>query len=478
MPRPTREQLNKINKFAHTPLEEDQVYVFKSLSADTLPIERMGWFGRYDIIMTSRMLNKLKEDYRKGVGLLASHDNNRLPFGRTFDAEVKVDYVDGEPVETLYIDHYIVTHVKDEEGNKVPLRTEINGMTTQDIVNHIEVGHTFDTSIGFAITEPKCSICKNDIRDHTKCKHVPGMKYDVQVGEETVQKRCDIIADYGEGIENSLVYAGAVNRALIQHQKYSKFTEDSEYILQGAVNNNEMSLYNVDDIKKVPLQSAVYCKLSKGKNMELFTLTPDRVEYEKGSEEMPTNQELSQSTAELKDVVLKEQYDKVVSEKEELSTKLSDAEAKVVDLEKQVSDLQEKLSASEAKVDELTVKAQLADSFTEDLIQETVKAGIQARGNSFNKERYEKYLRTLSVDEIKEELKAFRQEFPGSIEAARVTKTEVEEREDEPDVQMSMDELRQLAAKRAMERFKRDGGNLEKMTKEELSKLLEKHEEK
>lgn len=479
MPRPTKEQLRKINKLAQTELDEDQVYVFRSLSADTLPVERWGWFGKYHIIMDSHMLKALKKDYKKGVGLLASHDNGRLPFGRTFDAHIQVDEVDGEPVETLYIDHYIVTHVKDEEGNKRPLRTEINGMTTQDIVNHIEVGHTFDTSIGISITEPICSICKNDLRDHEKCKHIPGMYYDVQVGDKTEKQRCDVIAHNGEGIENSLVYAGAVRRAIISNQSLSaeKLSED----VQGSVNNGEVTLYNVDDIKTVPLHSPILCRMSKGQ-MELFTTTSERknIDYLKGSEDMSADNktvELSAVTAELKDVVSKAEYDAKVAEVEQLSNKISVLETEKAEFETKIADLEERLAKAEAQIDELSAKAELADKFTKELVEDVVKAGIQARGNNFNAERYRKYAETLSVDELKEELQAFRNEFSGAIEQARVTSMEIEEEYGEDTEGMTKYELRQLAAEKAMERYRREGGNLEELTKQEFAKLLEKHGE-
>lgn len=470
MPKPTKEQLEKINNLAKKELKEEQVYVFRSLSADTLPVKRAGFFGEYTINLTSKMLNDLKKSYQTGVGLLASHNKSRLPFGRTFDAEVKVDYVDGRPVETLYIDHYVVTHMLDEEGNKVPLRTEINGMTTQDIVNHIDAGHTFDTSIGFIITEPKCSICGHDIRDYDNCKHIPGLKYEVQVGDKVEKIRCDIVAEGGEGIENSLVYAGAVDRAIIQKTTQNlSLGED----VQKDVNSEEVGLYNVDEIKSLPLNSVIYCRLSKG-SMSIFTDTPHRQginEFKKGSVEMQVKEtqvaELSKSVT---DMVSLQEYNKVVSEKDALSTVNAELQKRVEDLEGELAKVREEVELKNELINTLTPKAELADKFTEDLIQEVVKAGIRARGNSFNAERYEKYARTLSVDELKEELEAFRQEFAGDIETARVTRQELDENNAETKT-LSKQEMYNLAATRAVERYRVEGGNLEELTKQELAKL-------
>jgi hypothetical protein len=293
MPKATSAQLKKINdKFSQVPLKEDQVYVFRTLAADTLPVHRRSWFSDYYIRMTDKMLKKLEKDYQTGVGVLASHDSSRLPFGRTFDAELQVDDVKNEQVNTLYIDHYMVTYVEDAEGNKVPLKTEIGGMTTQDIANHIEVGHTFDTSIGFSIDDPKCSICNHSLSDWENCYHIPGFEYDVD-GE---MKRCDVMADGGEGIENSLVYAGAVNRATIQRANYSVDSGEGSATLQEGVKQGEKTLYNVTDFKSLPKGAEIFCYLSKGK-MEVFTSTSESRDYKKYCEERESMSNAEQTPA-------------------------------------------------------------------------------------------------------------------------------------------------------------------------------------
>jgi hypothetical protein len=470
MPRPTTAQLRKINKFSQVELKEDQVFVFRSLSADTLPVSRYSWFGEYSINMTEKMLQKLKKDYQNGVGLLASHDSSRLPFGRTFDAETMADEVGGESVKTLYIDHYMVTHMEGENGERRALATEI-GMSTQEIADHIEVGHTFDTSIGFSIHDPKCSICMNSIRDYENCEHIPGLTYTVE-GEEV---RCNIVAETGEGVENSLVYAGAVNRALIQKAKKDG-EEGSESFskgeLQSTVKLGDTSLYNVDDVKNLPIGAELFCFLSKG-NMQLFTSTTERRDfstYQKGREEM-SNANTQTSATEASPEFIQLTAD-VALMKSEHVTALSAKEGELQVALGKVTELTEQLGKSATQVEELTAKATLADTFTTDLISETVKAGIATRGNAFNKERFEKYLATLSVADIKEELAAMKAELSGSVAeaAAQVTETSVEDGKDAP-VQMSKSEMRQEAAKVAMAQFSKTGGNLEELTKLAMAEL-------
>lgn len=410
------------------------------------------------------MLNDLKESYKTGVGLLASHNNRRLPFGRSFDAVVESDLVDGNNVETLYIDQYIVKYVQDGD-NKTPLRTEINGMTTEDIANHIAVGHTFDTSIGFVITDVKCSICKNDIRDYTECKHSPGRYYDVQVGDKTERVRCDILACGGEGLENSLVYAGAVDRAAIQNRSQN-FSNTSD--VQEPVKDEETELYNVLDIKEVPVGSDIFCRFSKGIGIEMFTATEERQKTEVTEMADTTNTNLGVEETEatpLATMFSKEDYEAVLGEKAEI-------EARFAAVTEELSAKNEELAKANEQIEALTVKADLAETYRKDLVEETLSVAVKARGNSFNAERFGKYLETLADAEIKEELNALRGEFTESMGEARKTETELEE-EDTDQVQLSESELRNEASKRAMEQYRKSGGDLIELTKAELAKLKE-----
>lgn len=466
--KPTKEQLAKINKLASTELTEEQVFVFRSLSADTLPVSRHSWAGEYFIHMNRDMLTDLKRDYQTGVGLLASHDSRRLPFGRTFDAVIETDRVDGQDVDTLYVDQYIVKYVQDGD-TKVPLRTEINGMTTEDIANHVSVGHMFDTSIGFVMTDCKCSICKNDIRDYEQCKHYPGYSYEVMVGDRAEKVRCDILACGGEGLENSIVYAGAVNRAIIQNAN-----DKNDYTANGVqpdVKDDGSQFYNVDDIKKIPLGSEIYCRFSKGAGgMQMFTSTPERQNVE-GAEEMtvenkqPETTEYTAATSiqPMGTMYSKEDYDAIAKEKENFETKYNESQT-------ELGKVKDELNKAKEVIEGLSAKAEIAEEYRKDLIQETLSASVKARGNSFNSERYGKYLETLSDSEIKEELSALKDEFKESLGDNRVTETELEDKQDDK-VTLSEEEIRQQASINALEIYRSQGGDLIELTKSELKRL-------
>lgn len=485
MTTPTKEQLNKINKFSKKDLKAEQVYTFNSLSADTLPIKRFGWYGEYSIEMTKDMLEKLKKDYRTGVGLLASHNSSRLPFGRTYDADVQVDTVNGEEVNTLYIDQYMVKYMEDGEGNKSPMRTEVNGLTTEDIANHIDAGHAFDTSIGFSMDKVTCSICKHDIRDWEKCKHSPGGHYEVQVGDKTEKVRCNILAESGEGVENSIVYAGAVNRAIIQNQKEGSGSENlsqnsNDYA--PSVNLGEGSIYNVDDLKNVPLHATLTCNFTKSKgSMEIFADTLERRDFNEfmKSEESATMSEVNKATEPTQlsaPTVSQDLYDQLKLAHDGHAENLNKVTEELQKTASKVVELQDELKQKDATITELTAKAALADEYRNSLVEDTVKAAVAARGNQLNQERFTKYVETLSLDELKEELAALKQEATGTVEAARVTQQETEDRQPEaPNAELSLAEIRTEAARLAMVEYNRSGGDLVALTEEKTKELRTKH---
>jgi hypothetical protein len=127
----------------------------------------------------------------------------------------------------------------------------------------------------------------------------------------------------------------------------------------------------------------------------------------------------------------------------------------------------------ERQVDALSAQAQFAQEFSENLVGQAVKAGIKARGNNFNAERFEKYLRSLSPSEVQEELKAMQAEFASAYEV-RLSQKEVDT-DNSPTIELTIDEVRQEAARVAMARYKAEGGDLEKLTKQAFEELKAKH---
>lgn len=493
--KPTKSQLQKINALTGKELEADQVYVFTSLSADTLPVKRNGFFGSFELKMSKKFLSKLKNDYRKGAALLAGHNSERLPFGRTFDAKIMQDEVNGSLVDTLYIDQYITKYVV-VDGEKKQLNTEL-GLTTEDIVNHIEAGHTFDTSIGFQIDTPVCSICNHDIRS-SQCSHMLGQEYVV----ENELMKCGILVEGGEGIENSLVYAGAVNRAIIT----KTHTEEEENLevdskLQLSVKDNTNSLYNVKELKNIPIESSLFCYLSKGE-IHFVSNMPEKSHVERENLKMeqtenhvetPVTEELEVVSAdvefepeiEVQEVELEVEAEveltifneEVTEEKQEFSLQQNQ---EFIELQHKFSELKEQNDKSEMLIEELNKeivalkeKASFADQFAEEIKKDVIKYAIRSRGNQFNVERYGKYLSTLSFSDMKEELNMFKEEFSSILDEARITAKENFEQENV--LFGSDEEIRQEAARQAMVEFSQNKkGNLAELTKIKFNQLKSK----
>ncbi|BAU28150.1 hypothetical protein DFP93_101226 [Aneurinibacillus soli] len=434
---PTPEQLQLINnRFAKAPLKSEQVYVFECIAADTLPVLRKSWYGEYTITMTDKMLVQLMDDFKQGCALLASHNSWKLPFGRTFDARVGYETVDDKNVNTMRIWQYMVTHTIKEDGSMEEIHTEVGKMSTKDIASHIDAGTIFDTSIGFVISSAKCSVCEHDVRSE-KCGHYPGKYY--VIDEQAV--RCDIIAEDGQGIENSLVFSGAVDRATITASANGRGIENSE--------TEEKTVYSIDDIKKVPLDEPIVCHYSKHSGVEWFTRSSRRIER---PEELASEKEMkdvSGTNVEFKDIQLAFakagiNFDKIgdvssavgaafaaesAKATEEMNKQLEakDAEfarvsAELDKLKTDFSDAQSKIMELTDQKEELSKKAELVEQYRKDLIEATVEAGIRVMGNTFNKERQEKYLSTLSIDELKEEKAAYEGQFQERFAGSRTTK--------------------------------------------------------
>jgi len=418
MPKPTEQQLQIINsRFSQTQLTEDNCYVFSSLLIDNLPTT-------YYSIIQEPLLNKFAQDLEKGVALLLVHNNRKLPVGRSFNAYLKREYVAqaGTDVISLYGDFYIPLGINLE-----------GGFTTDDVAKGIDTGINFATSIGFKAEKWTCSICGNDIRDYFACPHIPGKKYAVEKdGKDAVETCYVLVGEDGAGklLEDSLVYAGACDRASVV-RNFSADVTDFE---------SSSKLQVIDTFKDIPVDASIYQYYTKDGSV-LVTDTKARTG---GSEYLRRRSEEQVKLDKIKEVLNK--FDITFSSEDELENalgeKLSVKSVDVTELEKENQELKDQLSAKdeelskvnsalsekdeqiqklEAENKELTEKAGLAETYKADLINQALEAGIRAQGNAFPKEMFNKFLSTLSIDEIKEVIKKFDNEFASKFEGKGVT---------------------------------------------------------
>lgn len=418
MPKPTEQQLQIINsRFSQTQLTEDNCYVFPNLLIDNLPTD-------YYSIIQEPLLNQFAQDLEKGVALLLVHNNRKLPVGRSFNAYLKREYVAqaGTDVISLYGDFYIPLGINLE-----------GGFTTDDVAKGIDTGINFATSIGFKAEKWTCSICGNDIRDYFACPHIPGKKYAVEKdGKDAVETCYVLVGEDGVGklLEDSLVYAGACDRASVI-RNFSADVTDFE---------SSSKLQVIDTFKDIPVDASIYQYYTKDGSV-LVTDTKARTG---GSEYLRRRSEEQVELDKIKEVLNK--FDITFSSEEELENalgeKLSVKSVDVTELEKENQELKDQLSAKdeelskvnsalsekdeqiqklEAENKELTEKAGLAETYKADLINQALEAGIRAQGNAFPKEMFNKFLSTLSIDEIKDVIKKFDTEFASKFDGKGVT---------------------------------------------------------
>jgi hypothetical protein len=420
MAKPTEQQLQIINsRFSQVPLTEENCFVFPNLMIDTLPTS-------YYSVIQEPLLRKFEQDVSNGISLLLVHNNRKLPVGRSFNAYLKKEYLaeEGKDVVTLYGDFYIPLGITLE-----------GGITTDDIAKGIETGINFATSIGFKADKWNCSICGNDIRDYFSCPHIPGKKYAVERhGEDVVETCYVLVGEDGEGsiLEDSLVYAGACDRASVVRNFSADVTDF----------NHSSKLQVIDTFKDVPLNETMYQYYTKdgsvlvtgtlnksGGTEYLKKRSEEQVELGKIKEVLNKFEIAFESEAELETVLtnkLSSQTTELSAEVEELKASVSAKESELAQSNASLQAKDETIAELTKQNEELSAKAGLVETYKSDLINQALEAGIRVQGNAFPKDMFNKFLSSLSIDEIKEVIKNFEAEFAGKFEGQGSTDPEAE----------------------------------------------------
>lgn len=471
MGKPTKSQLEKINKFTHTELTEDDVYVFPSMMIDNAVTS-------YYTIVHENLLRKFSSDVKKGIGLLLAHDSSKLPVGRSFDSTLveEWDETTGNILKSLYGDFYIALG-----------RNTGSGMTTDDIAKGIDSGTIFDTSIGFKAKTMKCSICGHDIRSWD-CWHYPGNEYIIEnedgVGETVT---CYvIIGEDGEGelIENSLVYAGACDRATIVNE-YSKVNDN--------VRTNMPKLQVVEELKDISIDASVYQFYTAGGLVLMTDSNKKRSDNRMDKYKVILDEFKIQSEDELR---LKLEENNIKSEEiEKKDVELSEKLTEINKLNEQITKLKEDLTLRDKEVEELKenvknltqlneelkVNKELVETYMEDLKKEIIELGIRSHGNAFNKTLFEKFLNTLSIEELKEVREGFNEEVLNKFSNVRTTQTKVKEKKDTGELYKddfeTEEEFREYIAELAQKYSEEKGMSLVDATRIMYDKYNERGEE-
>lgn len=244
--KPTQEELAIINeRFAKEPYKSvEDLYVFWLMAIDN-QLTLYGTRAHPDT------LNKWAKDLENGVSFLVGHQNNSLPFARSFKGLVR----EHEGLVELYGKFFM------QKGLNIG---EIN---TDDFMKAYLGGTLQDVSVGFKAGWYECSICGLDIRD-PDCPHLPLNKYQID-GKEVLCFAWIMHSEEkpSELLEVSCVYKGAVPKAKLKGKKevpanfinspeeLKKAGKDLELVLRFSIPVKEIDSTQLDPLRKGGEQS-------------------------------------------------------------------------------------------------------------------------------------------------------------------------------------------------------------------------------
>lgn len=152
----TEEELLKINAFTGKELTAEDVFVFSVKLCDN-EIDRDGE------CFSAECLKELAELFIGKTGISDHTWSSSRQVARIFDTEV----IEDNAKSTSYGDTY--TYIK---ARAYTLRTPSN----EEFIARIEGGINKEVSVGCAVSQCTCSICKNPLGDES-CGHIRGVTY-------------------------------------------------------------------------------------------------------------------------------------------------------------------------------------------------------------------------------------------------------------------------------------------------------------
>ena len=293
--------------------------------------------------MLPSTLTNFANDASNGVSFLNSHRHNELPLGRSLRGVYEQDRV--------VADFYTMPGLN------------LNGVSTDDFITGVKTGIISDVSVGFYGGQMWCDVCKMDYRSWD-CPHMAGMKYDIQGGGQVT---ATVSVDNARLAEVSAVFDGSTPDATIL--KATRMIEAGE-LKPDAVRMLEaryrMSFATKRSFPGVDLGERKSKAMDLGKIFnqlrEVLTLAAD-------------GDVLATVAA------LKAERDRLTSQNEVATQEADALRTKLAELEPQAKD---------------------GAQYRTDLIAEALGEGVRAYGDKFAKDTYEKLLRSVSLDVIKQ----------------------------------------------------------------------------
>lgn len=407
---PTDEQLTKINSFAKRTLSADEVFCFPNKLAGDMIIP-----DRY-IKLSKELLEVFMTNAKSGVSLLLDHSwcpdgffglggrpKAAIPYGRTFDARLEVSDVEGETV-ALNADHYMLRGV------------EIDGISTDNLIQSIEAGTLFDTSIGFNFSKGTCSVCNKEYYS-SDCRHFAGRTYEVE-GEDGVIRNvlCYVTAKPPGALwENSLVFDGAYPTAGVL-SKAGEIIENQNGIFEVVT-----ELKGIDPAKQLVAtysnRAGITTFVKKSDHKKIYSLDgKNPKEGEKMNEEV-----LAILTAFGIDV--EEGKTLSVEEVKTLLTEKFKADNPPAELESTPEYLsQEKATEALGKeyfADEVLKFAKEGIAYHKQVVEDAIAMGVKAMGNDFPTETWKNTFATMGTAAIKDIAKTWETQAENAISTGR-----------------------------------------------------------
>jgi hypothetical protein len=401
---PTEEQLAKINKLAKRTFSAEEVFVFSGKSAGDMIIE-----NRF-IQLSKELLETFIMNAKEGVSWLLNHSwaswsEPVTIFGRTFDGRLEQSNAKDETV-AMFLDKYIPRS-----------ETLKNGRSANSVIEDIENGVLFDTSIGWGSSKMVCSICNMDYYGG-ECNHLRGRIYEDADGN---RKLCYIVAkNPGYLMEESGVFDGAYKGAGI-----SMCSAGDEF------ETPQGKFVIVEELKELPPNTNVFGSYSEKSGILTYIKKSDH----KKVFAVPEKPESKGGESKLNEKVLK-MFEAFDVEFKECETKIEDAIAQLAEKYAAIPEVEPKEDQVQSYMTQEQAKEKLGKELTADAVlklavegqnyhskvsDDALAMGVRAMGNDFPKETWERTFATMETSAIIDIMKTWETQANGSIPAGRTS---------------------------------------------------------
>jgi len=389
--------LRTINRqHARSPLTIEDVYLFPGVPST----QAIDYYGTR---MTPRSMRNYRADVKGGIALMNMHrtggwsSEGEQPVGRIFEAELVGDAVepgagfDGQHGMALQTWQYMLRGI------------QVTDVANDDLIRAIEGGTTKDMSIGFSTYpdgEFECSICGRPYygrdEDGDYCPHLAFSTYEDEEGEAV---RCFVWVENAHVYEASLVYKGATPGAMVRKAKQyaDRLPKDEVEWLEER--------YQVRLLDR----GAVALPGKRNQGEEPPSVPPARGEGGSLPEaEEEVRMDRSTVVERLRALVGEERLAELEAIEDDGEFVAQSLRAMTEAHEAQVNELLAEAEALETRVSALEPDAEIGLAYKTDLVNEAVKARVQAEGNDCPAEKYRAVLMGQDdLEFIKAERKAW-----------------------------------------------------------------------